>query len=74
MRLFDSVLTRRRRQPRFTDLAPWVRHRLALACRELKEAEEAAAEKLDLPEAPRLVMVDEEEAVIVRPGDREAIT
>ena len=70
MRFFDRLLTRRREQPRFATLSPRVRRRLALACRELTEAEEAIAERLGLPAPPRLLFVDEEEAVIVSPCDR----
>jgi len=70
MRLFDPLLTRRRRQPRFTGLPASVRRRLALACRELSEAEETIAERLGLRKPPRLLIVDEETAVIVTPRDR----
>lgn len=69
-RILDKLLTRRRGQPRFSALPPSVQKRLALACRELGDAERAIAASLDLPQPPRLLMVDEEEAVILIPGDR----
>jgi hypothetical protein len=47
-----------------------VRRRLVLACRELSDAEEGVAKRLALPTPPRLLMVDEENAVIVTPRDR----
>ena len=74
MRLLDKLLTRRRGQPHFADLPPRVRHRLALACRELNEAEEALAKRLSLPQPPRLLLVDEEKAVILSPSDRAEIS
>ena len=70
MRLFDPLLTRRREQPRFATLPPRVRRRLAFACRELTDAEDAIAKRLGLPAPLRLLIVDEEEAVIVSPSDR----
>jgi hypothetical protein len=74
MRILDKLLTRRRDQPRFSALAPHVRHRLALACRELGDAEQELATRLGLPQPPRLLLVDEEEAVILTPGDRAGIS
>ena len=74
MRILDKLLTRRRDQPRFSALAPRVRHRLALACRELDDAEQALATRLGLPRPPRLLMVDEEEAVVLTPSDRAEIS
>ena len=70
MRILDKLLTRRRNQPSFSALAPRFRQRLALACRELGDAEQAIAADLDLPRPPRLLMIDEEKAVILTPGDR----
>ncbi|MEC4721758.1 hypothetical protein RY831_21550 [Noviherbaspirillum sp. CPCC 100848] len=70
MRILDNFLTRRRDQPRFSSLAPHVRQRLTLACRELSDAEQSLAGRLGLPRPPRLLMVDEEEAVILTPSDR----
>lgn len=70
MRILDKLLTRRRHQPGFTALAPRFQQRMALACRELGDAEQAIAAELDLPQPPRLLMIDEEQAVILTPGDR----
>jgi hypothetical protein len=70
MRLFDRIWTRRRHQRRFSDLAPHVQRRLALVARELRDEEDAIAAALNLPEPPRLLMIDEEESVVVGPGDR----
>ncbi|MFC0252360.1 hypothetical protein [Massilia consociata] len=70
MGILDKLLTRRRRMPRFETLTPEVRRRLILVCRELNEAEEELAARLDLPQPPRLLLVDEEEAVILTPGER----
>lgn len=73
MRILDKLLTRRRDQPRFSSLPPHVRQRLTLACRELSDAEQSIAERLGLPKPLRLLMVDEEEAVILTPSDRAEI-
>lgn len=73
MGLLDKLLTRRRGLPVFTALAPRVRRRLAPACRELGEAEQELAAHLGLPQPPRLLLVDEEEAVILRPDERAEI-
>jgi len=70
MGILDMLLTRRRRMPLFAALAPRVRRRLNIVCRELSEAEEELAARLGLPEPPRLLLVDEEEAVILTPGER----
>jgi hypothetical protein len=70
MRFFDALLTRRREERRFSTLPPRVHRRLAFACRELTEAEEAIAERLGLTAPPRLLIVDEETAVIITPRDR----
>lgn len=73
MRILDKLLTRRRDQRRFSALPTSVRQRLVVACQELNDAEEEIATRLGLPQRPRLLMVDEEEAVIVTPGDRAKI-
>ncbi|MDT9600238.1 hypothetical protein [Sphingosinicella rhizophila] len=70
MHWIERMLTRRHDQHRFTDLKPLVRRRLKLAARELRDAEDAMAAELRLPQPPRLLMIDEEEAVIVLPNDR----
>lgn len=70
MGILDKLLTRRRRMPRFETLAPRIRRRLRLVCRELSEAEEELAARLDLPQPPRLLLVDEEKAVILTPAER----
>jgi ABC-type branched-subunit amino acid transport system ATPase component len=74
MRLLDKLFTRRRGQPSFSTLAPRVRRRLTHACRELGDAEQALATRLGLPQSPRLLMVDEEEAVIITPSERAEIS
>lgn len=73
MRILDKLLTRRRDQPHFSALPPRVRQRLGLACRELNDAEQALAARLGLSQPPRLLMVDEEEAVILTPSDRAEV-
>lgn len=74
MRILDKLLTRRRNQPRFSALPKHVQQRLALACQELSDAEQSLAARLDLPQPPLLLMVDEEEAVILIPRDRAEIS
>lgn len=74
MRILNKLLTRRRDQPHFSALPPRVRQRLAVARQELSDAEQAIATRLGLPQPPRLLMVDEEEAVILTPGDRAEIS
>jgi hypothetical protein len=74
IRILEKLLTRRRDQPRFSALPRRVQQRLALACQELSDAEQALAARLDLPQPPRLLMVDEEEAVILTPSDRAKIS
>lgn len=71
--VIDKLLTRRRGLPLFAALAPRVRRRLAPACRELDEAEREIAARLGLPRPPRLLLADEEEAVILRPDERAEI-
>lgn len=73
MGFLDKLLTRRQGLPRFTGLTPRVRRRLVPACRELSEAEQELAERLDLPHPPRLLLVDEEEAIILTPDERAEI-
>lgn len=73
MSIFDRFLVRRRALSRFSAVPVRVRRRLALARRELDDTEAEMAEQLGLSEPPRLLMVDEEEAVIVFPGDRAEI-
>lgn len=73
MGILDKLLTRRRNQPTFSALAPHFQQRLALASRELSDAEQSIAAQLDLPHPPRLLMVDEEKAVILYPSDRSNI-
>lgn len=70
MGILDRLLTRRRRMPRFALLAPRIRRRLGPVCRELSEAEDEVAARLGLPQPPRLLLVDEEEAVILTPDER----
>ena len=70
MGILDRLLTRRRRMPRFATLALRIRRRLNIVCRELSEAEEELAARLNLPHPPRLLLVDEEEAVVLTPGER----
>lgn len=73
MRLLDRLFTRRRRLPRFDNVAEIVRHRLAVACLELTEAEDQAAAQLELVLPPRLLLVDEETAVVLTAEDRRKI-
>lgn len=56
--------------PTFAALAPPVRRRLGPVCRELSDAEQELSDYLGLPRPPRLLLVDEEEAVIVTPEER----
>ncbi|WP_102961156.1 hypothetical protein [Mangrovicella endophytica] len=71
MPIFDRLLTRRYTERRFAALQPRVRSRLALAARHLAEQEEDISASLGLSVPPRLLLIDEEEAVIVRPADRD---
>lgn len=73
MRFLDKLFTRRRRMPRFEALGTRVRHRLSPVCRELSEAEDALAAHLGLARPPRLLLVDEEEAVVLTPDERTAV-
>ena len=73
MRLLDRLFTRRRRLPEFAGLSGGVRRRLAGACRELTEAEDRVAARLGLASPPRLLLVDEETAVILAVDERGEI-
>ena len=73
MRLLDLLFTRRRKLPKFADLSDGVRRRLASACRELTEAEDRAADRLHLESPPRLLLVDEETAVILAVEERNDV-
>jgi len=73
MGMLDKLFTRRRRLPCFAALAPRIRRRLAPVCRELGDAEQDIARHLGLPQPPRLLLVDEEEAVILTPAERGEI-
>lgn len=73
MGILDKWFTRRRGMPRFDGLAPRVQRRLVPVCQELNEAEDELATRLGLPRAPRLLLVDEEEAVILTPEERAGI-
>lgn len=70
MRFIERLFTRRRTQRRFSDLKPRTRERLNRAICELSGDERDIAEQLGLPEPPRLLMVDEETAVVLLPEDR----
>lgn len=72
MRVLDRLFIRRR-LPRFGDIPDRARGRLDTACRDLAEAEDRMAERLGLADAPRLLLVDEEEAVVVEPAQRGTI-
>lgn len=74
MSLLARLFTRRRRLPRFADLPDAVRSRLDDACHELTEAEDRMAARLQLAVVPRLLLVDEEEAVVVTPRERADIS
>lgn len=73
MALFDHWFIRSRQAARVSDLSPSVFHRLTRACRDLTAAEDAMAERLGLRTPPRLLMVDEEEAVVIAPDERSRI-
>lgn len=74
IRILEKLLTRRLDQPRLSALPRHVQQRLALACQELSDAEQALAARLDLPRPPRLLIVDEEEAVILTPTERAELS
>lgn len=70
MGILDRLLTRRGHPTCFATLAPRVRRRLRPVCRELSEAEQTLAARLGLPRPPRLLLVDEEAAVVLTPDER----
>lgn len=74
MRILDRLFTRRRHLPEFAGLQDGVRRRLTGACLELTEAEDRLAARLGLASPPRLLLVDEETAVILDAGEREEVT
>ena len=74
MALLERFLVRRQGLPRFSALPHHVRRRLAFACQELTDAEAEMAEQLGLARPPRLLMVDEEEAVILFEPDRAELS
>ena len=74
MRFLERMLTRRHDQRQFSDLRPRIRQRLTLAVQELGDAEGAIAAALGLPKPPRLLMIDEETAVIVLPSERTLLS
>lgn len=73
MRWLDRVLTRRIDQPCYDAVPARSRRYLAIACRQLSEAEQAAAVRMQLGIQPRLVLVDEELAVMISPDLRDEI-
>ncbi|WP_126174126.1 hypothetical protein [Altericroceibacterium xinjiangense] len=73
MAFLDKFFVRRQGLPRFSALPQRVRQRLALAARELADAEAEMADQLGLSQPPRLLMIDEEEAVILSGPDREEL-
>lgn len=70
VRFLTNLLTRRHGAPRFDRLRPQVRRRLAYVCQELSEAEQEVATRLGLAQPPRLLLVDEEEAVVLTENER----
>jgi hypothetical protein len=72
MGFLRRLLVRRQSHPRFSALPLRVRKRLALACQELSEAEAELAQRIGLPEPPRLLLIDEEQAAIIVPDERGA--
>lgn len=73
MRWFDRMFTRRLHEPCFDQVPDAVRGRLRLACRQLTGAENGIAGRMGLPVTPRLMLVDEELAVILTPPFRRAL-
>lgn len=73
MRWLDRIFTRRRDQPSLERVPPHVRARLRLACRQLSEAERQIQARMGLAARPRLLLIDEELAVIIPPALREAL-
>lgn len=68
--LLDVIFTRRRTVPHFSALPRRTRQRLGPACDDLARSEDEMARKLGLQTPPRLMLVDEEAAVILMAGDR----
>lgn len=71
MALLDAIFTRRRQVPRFSALPRRTRQRLSVACDDLTRTENEIARDLGLDAPPRLMLVDEEEAVLLLKTDRE---
>ena len=70
MRFLDAFFTRSARRPQRSALPRSVRRRLAQSCADLTQEENALAERFGLPMPPRLLIVDEEEAVIITYANR----
>lgn len=70
MGILERLLTRRSHTECFAALEPRVRRRLGPVCQELSEAEHALAARLGLSRPPRLLLIDEEQAVILTPDER----
>ncbi|WP_119458409.1 hypothetical protein [Rhodospirillaceae bacterium SYSU D60014] len=73
MRWFERLFTRRRDLPCFNSVPQHVFPRLMPVLRHLSDDEKAIQVRMDLVVPPRLPIVDEELAVIVGPGRRNAI-
>lgn len=65
MKWLDRLFMRQRAHPRADRLPEDSRRRLRYACRELTESERQTARTLALEDPPRMVLVDEETAVIL---------
>ncbi|MBP2315375.1 hypothetical protein [Azospirillum soli] len=70
---FRRILSRQRRSGVFGPVPAWGRPRLRDACRRLSDQEEAMRELFGLPVAPRLMLADEELAVLIDAEERRAI-
>lgn len=73
MRWYERLFTRRRDLPCFNSVPRNVRPRLMPVLRRLSDDEKAIQMRMGLMVPPRLPIVDEELAVIVGPGRRNAI-
>jgi len=73
MSWLDRIFTRRRRQRGFGPVPTWARFRLRPACRQLSDQEQRMQELLGLAVPPRLMMADEELAILIEPAARRAI-
>ena len=71
MAILGTLFTRRRTVPRFSALPRRTRQRLTLVCDDLTRAENEMACKLGIRTPPRLMLMDEEEAVLVLANDRK---